>query len=54
MALNPSGKSVSASIAASGKKAKAVIVSGKASYKSSKDSDTVKMSGVSAAIFKLY
>lgn len=54
VALNPSGKSVSTSIAASGRKAKAMIVSGKASYKPGKDGDTVKMSGVSAAIFKLY
>lgn len=51
--LNPSGKSVTASIKALGKKAKAVVVSGKASYKPSASGDVVKMGGVSAAVFKI-
>lgn len=51
--LNPSGKSASISIATLGKKAESVLTSGKVEYKTSKAHDTIKASGISAAIFKM-
>lgn len=51
--LNPSGKSASVSIATLGKKAESVLISGKVEYKTSKAHDTIKASGISAAIFKM-
>lgn len=51
--LNPSAKSVSVNIAASGRKAEPVLTSGKVEYKTNKAHDTVKASGISAAIFKM-
>ena len=52
VAINPSDKKVSANIAHLGK-AKSLIMTGKASYKTGKTEDAVELNGVSAAVFKI-
>lgn len=52
VALNPSAKKVSANIAHLGN-AEAKMITGKASYKSGRSTDTVKLNGVSAAVFRI-
>lgn len=52
VALNPSAKKVSATIAHLGN-AEAKMVTGKASYKAGGTADTVRLNGVSAAVFRI-
>ncbi|MBS6661535.1 MAG: alpha-amylase [Prevotella histicola] len=52
VAINPSDKKVSANIAHLGK-AKSLIMTGKAGYKTGKTEDAVELNGVSAAVFKI-